>query len=1360
MPVNFASILKQTGRDSSQSASSNSFFHLLETADIDFAVEGMIGLAGAYNPDTVIRIDGTKYVIIDKRYIDGTAGWTPVGGQGAWSVPAHLANNDIVENYESSNTWLMHLDVEFDASINRRGTIVYNRYNKTLYFYSDSSTGWLPIGNLVDDEGAVIISAGTGSNTITVRVATAATTEGASLTGVASFNSVHFDITNGGFVSLDPAYQVTGDTISAGEGVGIGRVGTSRQVYVSNKGVISLNGQTASYLSALETPSSTSFTTYRAQTVVGQGNSPNLSEQSISLFNDNKDAYITLPRSENLFRYSQTFTSGEWFVFVHNGLGTAPVLENVNSAAPDGTPTSGRIRFRNTNATGSLNTGIAQTFFPTTGNAYTVSAWIKTDQALDVLSHGGATAAVRFGYYDNALPQRAIFSPTVITTPEWQRASFTFVANSSDVLSNATISNEAGRTGSVLIWGIQMQRGTEATSYIPTLGATYGTTGGVVRLGFTITGDGQSLIGQGLTMTARLADTGKTGVASFFGNHFAVSGTGSVKLSDGIVAGLSAAGGDANTIQYNKGGFLGGDNRFKFIEGGAGVPAVVQMNTDTLLQFSDGTTQGTARKFFGATGITSPLFVNGFSGAGYTGDRLLVATGPSGDPFRNYIRYQNHWFQIGVAGVAQGPQGIQGTAGSVGPTGGTGNPGPQGSTGTTGATGSTGFGFTGLYYDPSTGNLQAQYLLPNGSAGSTFLVGYVKGTTGGTGATGVTGSGLTSLYVDGNGFLYTSYLINGAISSPVEIGYVRGTTGSTGGTGANGTTGVSGVGLTAVQVVNNFLEFRYVHPNGAVSDVVTAGFVRGNTGSTGATGADGTGGTTGATGISGPAAGFGYYWKTSVPNATPYQTISVMSASGGYIGLNDGETGFYIYNSDSNLSNLSTVLETWDDSTNPIKGTISVRPFFYSRSNGTSLTGHVVFNVTGLKKSGSVYEFAGSAITGGRGEYSFLNNNFVSVNFSRAGNVGNFDISSQEFEPGTPLSHTTITAFPSAATKTARKMMFLQGDGSVTFGYLTTDEIFRPTDFNFTINTFAPQTNFGTFVSTNGDVIRRMSASNIAIGDLSGATGTTYSVSYGGIVAQSTLYGGTGSMAVTVNNVNTNRAYFTNTDMTRISADTHILGISGSGGNAAVNRNATIQLQVTGRNYDNTYSYLTTTHRVRLKNDYIVGITAAAVISGGTTGTSPAVGVTGFWKRDFTSLTRGTGSVGGPGGAAASTTETFIDYFVTASCEEFGVPNESTVHIYFGLPKRIIDNVGRNPTSEMIALYGGLKSEADLRTRTNEGGMDLQGYGFASDEGGLSALAYTNPERYTELYYIWRSEKSFTYSSSNPDTLGFSVKVF
>lgn len=131
------------------------------------------------------------------------------------------------------------------------------------------------------------------------------------------------------------------------------------------------------------------------------------------------------------------------------------------------------------------------------------------------------------------------------------------------------------------------------------------------------------------------------------------------------------------------------------------------LGSDAAIEFGDGSVQRTARNFYGLTGATSPDYPSGVSGTGYTGDRLLLATGPSADPFRNYVRFGNAWFQTGVVGIGQGPQGIQGTAGERGATGATGlsgekgergetgspgEPGERGATGPTGERGATGFG--------------------------------------------------------------------------------------------------------------------------------------------------------------------------------------------------------------------------------------------------------------------------------------------------------------------------------------------------------------------------------------------------------------------------------------------------------------------------------------------------------------------------------------------------------------------------------------------------------------------------------------------------------------------------------------------
>lgn len=150
------------------------------------------------------------------------------------------------------------------------------------------------------------------------------------------------------------------------------------------------------------------------------------------------------------------------------------------------------------------------------------------------------------------------------------------------------------------------------------------------------------------------------------------------------------AAGPNGSIQFNDSNSFSGSSNLSFNS----ASNRLVLGTNTAIAFGDGTTQSTARNFYGATGATSQLFPKGLSSAGNTGDRLLIATGPSADPFRSYVRFGNAWFQTNVVGIGQGPQGIQGVTGERGATGSTGLQGPQGLQGIQGERGATG-SFTG-----------------------------------------------------------------------------------------------------------------------------------------------------------------------------------------------------------------------------------------------------------------------------------------------------------------------------------------------------------------------------------------------------------------------------------------------------------------------------------------------------------------------------------------------------------------------------------------------------------------------------------------------------------------------------------------
>ena len=135
------------------------------------------------------------------------------------------------------------------------------------------------------------------------------------------------------------------------------------------------------------------------------------------------------------------------------------------------------------------------------------------------------------------------------------------------------------------------------------------------------------------------------------------------------------AAGPNGSVQFNDGNAFSGNANLSY----SSANNQLVLGTNTAIAFGDGTTQATARNFYGLTGATSARFPVGLSLAGNTGDRLLIATGPSTDPFRNYVRFGKGWFQTGIVGIGQGPQGIQGTAGERGPTGESGERGATGS---------------------------------------------------------------------------------------------------------------------------------------------------------------------------------------------------------------------------------------------------------------------------------------------------------------------------------------------------------------------------------------------------------------------------------------------------------------------------------------------------------------------------------------------------------------------------------------------------------------------------------------------------------------------------------------------------------
>ena len=202
-------------------------------------------------------------------------------------------------------------------------------------------------------------------------------------------------------------------------------------------------------------------------------------------------------------------------------------------------------------------------------------------------------------------------------------------------------------------YGIGIVRGGNSVT-VNNIGVTgfNGLTGNVSMTGAgALFGFGNNAIG------VRNASASVTGVASFDPRYFTVATTGHVGLLGAYqVTGQTVVSGGGSQTVNTSGNTVTIDNRVASLT----VTGVASFDPR---YFTVGTT--------GHVGLTATFFsaeseqnypVGGFSASGLTGDRLLLATGPANNPFRSYIRYENQWFQTGVAGVGSpGATGANGT---------------------------------------------------------------------------------------------------------------------------------------------------------------------------------------------------------------------------------------------------------------------------------------------------------------------------------------------------------------------------------------------------------------------------------------------------------------------------------------------------------------------------------------------------------------------------------------------------------------------------------------------------------------------------------------------------------------------------
>ena len=753
---------------------------------------------------------------------------------------------------------------------------------------------------------------------------------------------------------------------------------------------------------------------------------------------------------------------------------------------------------------------------------------------------------------------------------------------------------------------------------------------------------------------------------------YVYSGTEWVEIGSGSVTG---AAGQEWSVQFRAtDGSLSGssgllfDNTSKKLVLGSGV----------VLQFADGSTQGTARNFFSAEAeINYP--VGGFSASGFTGDRLLLATGPANDPFRNYIRYENQWFQTGVVGV--GPQSITGDTISAGYGIDIDRDGNSVTVNNIGVT-----GFNGL-----TGNVSM--------TGAGALVGrgnnIIDARLASTSLTGVASFASADFDVSAEGVV-TVKTLGISLSQLAENARPKIANLS------DLSFGNSGNGRFIVQdtnhpdysgedpTINHFYAdiSDYYSPKFASASVTgvasfnSANFTISATGHVGLTGVvktingnapDGDGDYTVSvgepvTGDSGAIGGDGVRITARLASASltgvasfnstfftvsgtghvsisdTYQQIGngVTGISAG-VGINiSGATGYVVIANTGVLSVAGDEVEvtaTNGDGGNTGHISISLLAPIARRSQANTYEVGLQKFTTGLSASGGI-TFGGHIAIGAGSTASVRG----SVNFPNLTN--------------TTKSHRSNNVL-GTDTGTARKIAMLAADGSLTFDYIRNYDVFKPTDFIFSVGSFSSDR-----------------SNPILIGN------EPYSLNASSFYGSDLVNGPALTAGMYINTANQGSGFPVYANILSDGGLTFAPGAAVSI-TAAVGGSVQIKLIATGNNEANGGTTASTkTITFSLFNDFLYGVTSASSLTGG--------GFTGTWVTYITSNSRQ---------------------------QSFPVTLPSDHYVYYAHPQRLgesvnqIDNVGI-------------------------GGLGLQGYGNIT---GASANSYGNRNGYVENYLFYRS---------------------
>jgi hypothetical protein len=155
------------------------------------------------------------------------------------------------------------------------------------------------------------------------------------------------------------------------------------------------------------------------------------------------------PSRTNLLTYSQDMSNAAWTKYTAaDGNQTTYSFNDATKAAPDGTNTSTKIT-----KIGTFPLRARHNITLTNGVEYWVSCWVYYPS--------GADTAITFD--DDTVTA----SQPLVASPNWQRKTFQF-----NKTTGAAYLDLGFLTSSpVWIWGVQVEQGTSATSYIPTTSA-------------------------------------------------------------------------------------------------------------------------------------------------------------------------------------------------------------------------------------------------------------------------------------------------------------------------------------------------------------------------------------------------------------------------------------------------------------------------------------------------------------------------------------------------------------------------------------------------------------------------------------------------------------------------------------------------------------------------------------------------------------------------------------------------------------------------------------------------------------------------------------------------------------------------